>query len=180
MSRKLQLCASPCLDQMLHKIQWSQHLPPMCSAVTQPSCPAGHHVSQSPHVGPAEAPQLVCLFVCLSVRLSVCLFHAKTGSCKQLDLGSQAICQPLSASSWTVHASAQQQLWFCKGTSWAVITTANMNPLLRASICDAPTHRRINIPVGPRAHFTHPLTNTHITCLVTKGLITYLFTKGPK
>ena len=73
MSRKLQLCASPCLDQMLHQIQWSQHLPPMCSAVTQPSCPAGHHVSQSPHVGPAEAPQLVCLFVCLSVRLSVCL-----------------------------------------------------------------------------------------------------------
>ncbi len=130
----------------------------------------------------------VCISVCLSVYVSVrpcvcssvCLPHAKTGSCKQLDLAYQAICQPLSASSWTVHRSARQQLWCCKGTSWAVITTANKDPILDASICDASTHRRINIPVGPRAHFTYRLTNGHITCLVTKGLITHLLTKGPK
>jgi hypothetical protein len=56
----------------------------------------------------------VCISVCLSVYVSVrpcvcssvCLPHAKTGSCKQLDLAYQPICQPLLASSWTVHGSA--------------------------------------------------------------------------
>ncbi len=176
MSRKLQIYASPCLHQMLHQVQWSQNLAPMCSTMTQPSRSAGHHVRQSPQAGLAELPEVVCQSVCLYV----CLSSAKTGSCKQLDLAYQAICQPLSASSWTVHRSARQQLWCCKGTSWAVITTANKDPILDASICDASTHRRINIPVGPRAHFTYRLTNGHITCLVTKGLITHLLTKGPK
>jgi len=64
MSSKLQICASPCLDQMLHQIQCRQNLPPMCSTMTQPSRPAVHHVRQSKQAGLAQFPEAVNLSDC--------------------------------------------------------------------------------------------------------------------
>jgi hypothetical protein len=169
MSSKLQICASPCLDQMLHQIQWRQNLPPMCSTMTQPSRPAVHHVRQSKQAGLAQFPEAVNLSDCPMSRQGLAnslTFHTNHNVSRF---------QLLDCASLSATAAVMLQ-----GTSWAAVATANKDPVLHASICGASIHKHINIPVGLRAHFTYPLTNGHITYLLTKGLITYLLTKGPK
>jgi len=136
MSRKLQICASPCLDQVLHQIQWSQHLATMCSTVTQPSCPAGI-MSASHH------KQVLQKSLRLSVCLSACSSNAKTESCKQVDRPDpRAICQALLASCWTVHCSVRHQLWCCKAPVGQSLQQPTMTHFLMP------------------ASATHPLTGT--------------------
>ena len=161
MSSKLQVYASPCLDQVLHQIQRSQHLAPMCSTVTQPSCPAGHQVSQSLQAGPAKDPEVVCLSVCLSVHLSVrlpvCPSSAKTGPHEKLDLSYQPICRPPLASCWTVLAQRDSSCGAARTPAGqSPQHEVNMKPILHASICDTSSHSHINTSVELRAHFTYP------------------------